>query len=75
MMEAPSLLVAVFNFIAAHYIFNLSYHSKIHDLSVFIQEKILKIESDGKLKKIPPLVSSHISGIVRMYKSTCETEI
>ena len=70
MMEAPSLLIALFNFIAAHYIFNLSYHSKISDLAVFIQAKILKIESDGKTKKILPLVSSHISGIMRMYNET-----
>lgn len=70
MMEAPSLLMALFNFIAAHYIFNLSYHTKINDLAVFVQEKILKIENDGKMKKTPPLVSSHISGIMRMYKKT-----
>ena len=38
-METSTIVASVFFCIAAHYIFNLSYHTKTGDVWVFIQEK------------------------------------
>ncbi len=68
MMESCALSSTIFHCIAAHYIFNLTYHSKIRDVWVFVQEKILKIQSKAKMKR-PPGASSHFSGIVQVYET------
>ena len=52
------------------YIFNLSYHAKVHELMRFLQEKVAEIPSDEATKKIKsPVVTSYIQGISSVYKS------
>lgn len=79
-MECTDIPSALFFLIATHYIFNLSYHTKVHEVLRFIQEKILNIQSDGRNKSSKsPVAVSHISGIAGVYQSlnrdsTLETE-
>ena len=53
MIESSNLMAAIFFTIAAHYIFNLSYHRKAGDLWLFIQEKILGLTSKAGTKRNP----------------------
>jgi len=68
-MESADLSMALFLLLAAHYVFNLSYHSKTTDLMKFLQEKVAKINSaDKKVKKLKsPVATEHINGISREY--------
>ena len=69
-MECVDLTMAIFLMLGAHYIFNLSYHSRVFDLMKFIQEKIAEINSDGKGKKSKSAVAaSHISGLVAAHNA------
>ena len=68
MMESSNVVSAVFLCIAAHYIFNLSYHRKSGDVWLFIQEKILHLQSKAGLKPHPSTVSN-FSGIQRVFDS------
>lgn len=68
MMETSTIMAFVFFCLAAHYIFNLSYHPKSGDVWVFIQEKVLGIPSKAGLKRHPS-AHTHFSGISRMYES------
>ncbi len=61
MLESTNLIVAVFSVIAAHYIFNLSYHLKSGDFWVFIQERMMGIPS--KKTKRHPSSATHFTGI------------
>lgn len=80
MLETTNLASALFLLLAAHYVFNLSYHTKAAEVLTFIQEKFAKIPTvvfDSKHKgKRPkdksPVASSHIIGIVRCYESLKE---
>ena len=67
-MECANAVTSLFNLVASHYVFNLAYNPKAKDMLTFIQEKILCVESDSKSRgrKITPLCSSHVSGIVRV---------
>ena len=65
-MYKINIATTVFLLIASHYVFNLSYHSKVYELLIFIQEKIGRIPSCSK-KKSTPIMQSHISGIVRIH--------
>ena len=47
-MESTDVATAVFNLIASHYVFNLSYHDKIHEMLRFVQEKWMDIQSNEK---------------------------
>lgn len=67
MLETNNLVTAVYACLAAHYIFNLSYHPKSGDFWVFIQERVLDIPSD-KYRKRYPSSTSHFTGIARMMK-------
>lgn len=69
MMETSTLISAIFFTIAAHYIFNLTYHRKSGDVWVFIQEKVLGLASKIGTKRSPSAIS-HFSGIQRVYDST-----
>ena len=60
MTETSNLMAAIFFTIAAHYIFNLSYHRKAGDLWLFIQEKILGLASKAGTKRNPPLPSTSV---------------
>ena len=68
MMESSALSSAIFLCVAAHYIFNLSYHPKIGEIWLFVQEKIMEIPSKAKIKR-PPSTLSHFSGITQVYES------
>ena len=78
MLETTNLASALFLLLAAHYVFNLSYHTKAAEVLTFIQEKFAKIPTvvfDSKhkgLKDKSPVASSHIIGIVRCYESLKE---
>lgn len=68
-MESADLSMALYLLLAAHYIFNLSYHSKITDLMKFLQEKVARINSGAKgVKKLKsPVATAHINGISAVY--------
>ena len=68
MMETSTLIPSIFFAIAAHYIFNLTYHRKSGDLWVFIQEKVLGLASKAGTKRSPSAIS-HFCGIQRVYNS------
>lgn len=65
MMETMNLTTAIFLCLAAHYIFNLSYHG---DVFLFLQEKVLEIPSKAGVKRHPSS-TSHFSGILREFES------
>ena len=67
MLESSSLLAAIFFCVAAHYIFNLTYHRKTGDVWLFIQEKISSLPSKAGVKRNPSS-SSHFSGIQRYFE-------
>ena len=69
-MESSNLTTALFNLVASHYVFNLSYHPKANDMLTFLQEKVMGIASDGK-QLTKPSSLSHVSGIVRF---CCQAE-
>ena len=73
MMESSNVVAAVFFCIAAHYIFNLTYHRKTGDFWPFIQEKILGLPSKAGVKRNPS-ITSHFSGIARVFDSVTEGE-
>ena len=73
MMESSNVVAAVFFCIAAHYIFNLTYHRKTGDFWPFIQEKILGLPSKAGVKQNPS-ITSHFSGIARVFDSVTEGE-
>ena len=73
MMETSTLISSIFFAIAAHYIFNLTYHRKSGDVWVFIQEKVLGLASKTGTKRSPSAMS-HFSGIERVYDSLEKTE-
>lgn len=68
MMECSSFIAAIFFCIAAHSIFNLSYHPKTGDVWLFVQEKILNVPSKAGVKRHPSS-ASHFSGICRTFES------
>lgn len=69
MSESHNIITATFSCIAAHYVFNLSYHKKTGDFWVFIQEKILQLPSKQGSKKNAS-TTSHYNGIQRYYSAT-----
>ena len=54
-MESTDVATAVFNLIASHYVFNLSYHDKIHEMLHLVQEKWMDIQSNEKGKSKSPV--------------------
>lgn len=73
MMETSTLISSIFFAIAAHYIFNLTYHWKSGDVWVFIQEKVLGLTSKSGTKRSPSSMS-HFSGIQRVYDALEKTQ-
>ena len=45
------IATALFLLIGSHYIFNLSYHTKVQEVMRFLQEKVMRISSDASTKK------------------------
>ena len=73
MMETSNLTSAIFFCVAAHYIFNLTYHRKSGDVWLFFQEKILGLPSKpGTKRSATSLV--HFSGIQRYYDDLKDTQ-
>lgn len=72
MMESSNIVAAIFFCVAAHYIFNLSYHRKTGDVWLFIQEKILCLPSKDGVRRNPSS-TSHFSGISRIFNSIAST--
>ena len=68
MIESTNIITAIFFCVAAHYIFNLSYHRKSGDMWLFIQETICGLPSKAGVKRNPSS-SSHFSGIQRYFDS------
>ena len=66
MMETANIVSALFNLVAAHYVFNLDYNIKAKDLFRFLQEKVFSLKPTEKSKK-GITVASHTSGIARYY--------
>ena len=66
-LECGNPATAVFNLMAAHYVFNLDYDPKAKDALVFIQEKVLKVIETGKKPK-SATVAAHTAGILRYYE-------
>lgn len=53
-MDCTDVVTAVL-LLASHYVFNLSYHPKVHELLRFIQEKVSGIPSTKKRAKFRSL--------------------
>ena len=68
-MDYTDVVTAVF-LLASDYVFNPSYHPKVHELLRFIQEKVSGIPSNKKGKILKsPAASSHICGITSVYET------
>lgn len=44
LIECKSFERAVFILLAAHYVFNMEYHSMVKDILYFLQEKLLELD-------------------------------
>ena len=42
-LECGSVVNAIFNLVACHYVFNLEYCTKVKELQLFLQQKVLGI--------------------------------
>ena len=73
-MESADFSMALFLLLASHYIFNLSYQTKVFELMKFLQEKIAGISSEGKgTKKMKsPVAAIHVGGISSIYDSLAD---
>lgn len=70
-MKSADFSMALFLLLASHYIFNLSYQTKVFELMNFLQEKITGISSEGKgTKKMKsPVAAIHVGWISSIYNS------
>ena len=66
-MECGDLASALFLLLGSHYILNLSYHQKLHDMMTFLQEKVARILSASMHKSKSPVAVNHINGISTEY--------
>ena len=78
-MECADLASALFLLLGSHYIWNLSYHQKLHDMMTFLQEKVAAISSVSIHKSKSPVAVNHINGISSEYdniksESSSDTE-
>ena len=60
-MECKNIVTTLFLVLAARYIFNLSYHTKVHDLMRFLLKKVAGIPSDKGAKKISSPVATYFT--------------
>lgn len=44
-METNSLFDAIYALVAVHYVYNVVYHSRVRNLFLFLEEKMLKLTS------------------------------
>ncbi len=68
MIETSNIVAAIFFCVAAHYVFNLTYHRKSGDVWLFVQEKVLNLPSKPGVKRNPSS-TSHFSGISRIFEA------
>ena len=73
-MECTDLATALFNLLGCHYILNLSYHQKLHDIMRFLQEKVAGIPSSTCVKSKSPVSTTHIGGISSEYAAMNRSE-
>ena len=66
-MESMDLATTLFNLLGCHYIFNLSYHTKLNDFMRFLQEKIAGIPADD-MKWKSAVSATHVNGISAEYE-------
>lgn len=59
-VKCPDFNIALFIAFSLHYVFNLTYHQKVHDLLMFLQEVVFKLQDD-KQRKSPALTSFTIA--------------
>ena len=62
------MATALFHQLGCHYIFNLSYNTKLTDIMRFIQEKVAHIPSVGAVRWKSAVSNTHINGITSEYK-------
>ena len=46
-IECSTLTKALFCLLAVHYVFDISYHDRVKDFFLFLQEKVMEITSEG----------------------------
>ena len=46
-VECSNLTKALFCLLAVHYVFDLTYHERVKDFFLFLQEKVMEISSEG----------------------------
>ena len=73
-LECKSITAAIYYCIAAHYIYNLSFHPKSGDVWVFLQNKVFDLPCKGNSKKLPSR-ESHFSGIDRHFATMFGNEL
>ena len=66
-LECTDVATAVFNLLGCHYVFNLSYNTKLTDIMRFIQEKVAQIPSTGPMRWKSAVSATHINGITSEY--------
>lgn len=72
MLESGNLVAAIFYCLAAHYIFNLTYHKKSGDVWLFVQERVMGLPSKPGVKRLPSSIA-HFSGIQRAFEGMSES--
>ena len=71
MLESGNLSAAIFYCLAAHYIFNLTYHKKSGDVWLFMQERVLGLPSKARVKHLSSSIA-HFSGIQCAFEEILE---
>ena len=73
MLECSTLIAALFYCMAAHYIFNLSYHPKSKEFRTFSQQKTFNLSLNEL--RLSPSAASHFTGISRLFESLNPSQI
>ena len=68
MLKSVNLPTAVYLCVAAHYVFNLTYHKNAKDIFYFLQEKMIGLESTTK--KMSSVAAFHTNGITQVFGKT-----
>ena len=67
-MGCTDVATVLFHQLGCHYIFNLSYNTKLIDILRFIQEKVARIPCIGAVRWKSADSNTHINGITSKYK-------
>ena len=63
-VECKTILSALFQLLAVHYVFNLEYHPKANDIMLFLQQNIMGIKDNCKKSAIYSNVTAAIECFV-----------